>query len=95
MDRDVPFKTLTATVPASGPNAGKLVFSGQATADADGGFDSVLTAGAPCAGTIAPASCAPLLSSGAHVTFTGRLFPTSIPVLANQIVQVTVVISFS
>jgi hypothetical protein len=86
-----PFKTLTVSVPPTGPNAGKLVLSGQATAEADGDIARVSTLVGLCAGTTAPASCTNYRST----VFTAHNFPTPIVVLANQIVQVTVVISFS
>jgi len=90
-DPEAQFKTLTVTVPASGPNAGKLVLSGNATAEADGDIARVGTQLGLCAGTTAAAACAVYRS----IDFTAHNFPTPIVVLANQIIQVTVVISFS
>lgn len=85
------FKTLTVSVPTTGPNAEKLVFSGHATAEADGDIARIYTQVGLCAGTVAPASCAEYR----HITFTAHNFSTPIVVLANQIIQVTVVVSFS
>ena len=90
-DPDAPFKTLTLSVPTTGPNAGKLVMSGQATAEADGDIARVVTQVGLCPGTVAPASCAEY----ADITFTAHNFSTPIVVAASQIIQVTVVISFS
>lgn len=90
-DPDAPFKNLAVSVPTTGPNAGKLVLSGHATAEAEGDIARVITLVGLCDGTTAPASCTNYRS----ITFTAHNFPTPIVVLANQIVQVTVVISFS
>ncbi|SRR5258705_9382915 len=90
-DPEAQFKTMTVSVPASGPNQGKLVLSGTATVEADGDIYTVYTDHGYCAGSVAPASCAAYRDS----TFTRRDFASPIVVLAGQIVQVTVVISFS
>ena len=90
-DPEAQFKTMTVSVPASGPNQGKLVLSGNATVEADGDIYTVYTDHGYCAGSVAPASCAAYRDS----TFTRRDFASPIVVLAGQIVQVTVVISFS
>jgi hypothetical protein len=90
-DPEAQFKTMTVSVPATGPNAGKLVLSGNATAEADGDIARVYTQLGFCAGTVAPSSCA----TYRDVDFTSRDLAPPLVVLANQIVQVTVVISFS
>ena len=90
-DPEAQFKTMTVSVPTSGPNQGKLVLSGSATVEADGDINTVYTDRGYCAGTVAPASCAAYRDS----TFTRKDFASPIAVLAGQIIQVTVVISFS
>jgi len=90
-DPEEQFKTLTVTVPTAGPNAGKLVLSGNATAEADGDIARVFTQVGLCAGNTAPASCTRFRDIG----FTAHNFASPIVVLAGQIIQVTVVISFS
>ncbi len=90
-DPEAQFKTMTVSAPATGPNAGKLVMSGQATAEADGDIARVGTQMGLCAGTTAAASC----TAYRYTEFTSHNFPTPIVVLASQIIQVTVVISFS
>jgi hypothetical protein len=90
-DPEARFKTLTVSVPAAGPNAGKLVLSGNATAEADGDIAQVATGFGLCGGTTAPASCTRFRDT----SFTAHNFPSPIVVLAGQIIQVTVVISFS
>ena len=90
-DPEAQFKTLTVTVPTAGPNAGKLVLSGNATAEADGDIAQVSTSLGLCAGTTATASC----TRFRDIPFTAHNFPSPIVVLAGQIIQVTVVISFS
>jgi hypothetical protein len=90
-DPEAQFKTMTVSVPTVGPNAGKLVLSGSATAEADGDIARVYTQLGVCPGTTAPASC------GAYreFDFTQRDLSPPLVVLAGQIIQVTVVISFS
>jgi hypothetical protein len=90
-DPEAQFKTMTVSVPASGPHQGKLVLAGSATAEADGDIATVITQLGYCAGTVAPASCAAYRDSG----FTRKDFQTPLVVNASQIIQVTVVISFS
>jgi hypothetical protein len=90
-DPEAQFKTMTVSVPTSGPNQGKLVLKGTATAEADGDINTVYTDLGYCAGTTAPASCPAYRDS----TFTRKDFSSPVQVLAGQIIQVTVVISFS
>jgi hypothetical protein len=90
-DPEAQFKTMTISVPTSGPNQGKLVLAGSATAEADGDIAAVITQLGYCAGTVAAASCAAYRDSG----FTRKDFQTPLVVNAGQIIQVTVVISFS
>src|SRR5262245_21938795 len=90
-DPEAQFKTMTVSVPASGPNQGKLVLSGTATVEADGDINTVITQLGYCAGTTAPAGRGAYRDSG----FTRKDFASPVQVLAGQIIQVTVVISFS
>ena len=90
-DPEAQFKTMTVSVPASGPNQGKLVLSGTATVEADGDIYTVYTDRGYCPANVAPANCAAYRDS----TFTRKDFASPIVVLAGQIVQVAVVISFS
>jgi hypothetical protein len=90
-DPEAQFKTLTVTVPTAGPNAGKLVLSGNATAEADGDIAQVGTGIGLCGANTAPAAC----TRFRDIPFTAHNFPSPIVVLAGQIIQVTVVISFS
>jgi hypothetical protein len=90
------FNTLTVSVPASGPYAGKLVLSGNATAEAEGDVVEVYTTLGLCPATDLPAACATGQKGGTEdLPFTSHSLPTPIVALANQIIQVTVVISFS
>jgi hypothetical protein len=90
------FNTLTVDVPASGPSAGKLVLSGHATAEAEGDVFEVYTELGLCPATTLPAVCATSAKGGTESPrFTWHSLPTPIVALANQIIQVTVVISFS
>jgi len=90
-DPEAQFKTLTVTVPTAGPNAGKLVLSGNATAEADGDIAQVGTGIGLCGANTAPAAC----TRFRDIPFTAHNFPSPIVVLAGQIIQVTVVISYS
>jgi hypothetical protein len=90
-DPEAQFKTLTVSVPTAGPNAGRLVLSGNATAEADGDIARVFTQVGLCGGNTAPAGC----TRFRDIDFTSHNFPSPIVVLAGQIIQVTIVISFS
>lgn len=88
------FGNLTAGAPTSGPNNGNLVLSGSFT-DAQGGivanvqsfFDS-------CSPGVLPASCNDA-NAIAETDFTQKVLTTPVSVVPGQLVQVTVVISFS
>lgn len=90
-DPQAQFKTLVVSVPVSGPNAGRIVLAGHATAEADGDIVRVFTSVGDCPAATAPASCANVRASG----FTSRDMNPILQVAAGQIVQVTIVISFS
>jgi hypothetical protein len=85
-DRDVASQTLSVTVPTSGTNAGKLVLSGSRSAPTAATIDGVQTVIEDCPLTGACPS---------DFGFTQKSLPSSIPIAEGQIVQVTVVISFS
>ena len=84
---------LTVGVPASGPNAGKFVLRGSVRVPTAQSFAEVTTQLVACQGSVAPSACVFDINS-TLVAFTGKGFP-SIPVAADQTVDVTVVISFS
>ena len=84
------FRTLTATVPDTGPNADKLVLSGTAVAWNDGTLDSVYTTQCYCSPSVAPSDCN---------TFQQNLISQAtigtVPVSAGQQILVEVVIDCS
>lgn len=82
---------LTATVPTAGANAGKLVLRGTVRVPQDTVFNLVLTQLATCA----PSLDAPACIAANHATFSSRTLNPTVPVVTDQIVDVTVVISFS
>lgn len=88
------FPTLTIDAPTTGPNAGKFVLRGTATAQRDGNVGVVGTDFAECSATVAPSVPCPAFAivQGGVFSFTST---TPIPVSAGQQIQVTVVISFS
>jgi hypothetical protein len=81
------FATLTASVPTSGENAGKLVLSGTAPAALDGNIQIVKTSVAH--------TCAPTACGMAWIIFTTAYPDNPVHVQAGQTMNVTVVISFS
>jgi hypothetical protein len=84
---------LTATLPTSGPNAGKLVLNGSVKVSTAGQIGSVETRVIACSLPLPPGGC---FASGNNVRpFTNRFLSSVIPVVANQTVDITVVISFS
>ena len=85
-----PFKTLVVTIPESGPNTGKIVLAGHATAEADGDIARVGTSIGLCSSTVAPVSCTAFHSMG----LTAHDVQPVQTVAAGQIIQVTVAISF-
>ena len=93
------FPTLTVAVPASGPNAGRLVLQGTATATnpQPSVISTVLTSLSTCAATVLPVSSSCPGRGGAIIT-QAVLVPGSqnppVNLVSGQIIQVTVVISF-
>lgn len=82
------FKTLSVT--GAGPNNSQIVLQGTATALVDGVISQVYSNFGVCGGpTIG--GCGSLYAA----PFTGHSLSTPIPVVAGQIIQVRVVISFS
>jgi hypothetical protein len=86
------FKTLSVTVPTSGNNAGKVVLSGSFTAQNTSPLAAASSTFFYCPGTVAPVNCGTPLN---QFTFLTATFFSAITVNAGQLVQVTVVISFS
>jgi len=86
------FPNLTVTVPISGPNAGKLVLSGSATASnpQPSSIGLVFTGFIVCPSTTLGSPC-----GGGAPVLTGHTFQNPLPIAPGQIIQVTVVISFS
>jgi hypothetical protein len=82
---------LTVTVPTAGANAGKLVLSGSLRIPRDTVLGDVSTQFLTCPPSGVPSSCTGALGSG----FTVKALNPVIPVVTDQIVDVTVVISFS
>ncbi len=89
------FRNLTITIPPSGPNQGKLVLSGTATAGADGSVENVETRIAGCSNTTTPATCKTTTGVNNTSQLTTTTLGTPIAVLTGQQISVTVVISFS
>ena len=83
------FKTLSLSVPPSGPNADRLVLSGTARAHFAGQLTAVHTEQWRCTTSTVP--CGAARSYG----FSGTTLPAPISVSAGQSIDVTVVISFS
>jgi hypothetical protein len=83
---------LTAIVPTTGPNANKLVLSGSVKVSTAGDVTQVDTLLTNCAGSIAPASC---FNPNVFAFVTSKFVSPTIPVQANQTLDITVVISFS
>ncbi len=82
---------LTAAVATSGPNAKKLVLTGSLRVVNAGNILEVFTTLTTCPGTTTAAACTNVRDDPA----TSHFLNPSIPVAANQMVDVTVVISFS
>jgi hypothetical protein len=84
---------ITVTAPATGPNAKKLVLNGSVKVATAGQVSSVETRVVACGLPLPPGGC---FVSGNNVRpFTNRFLSSPIPVVANQTVDITVVISFS
>jgi hypothetical protein len=90
-------KNLTVNVPTVGPDAKKLILNGSVKVTNAGTVDQVETRLTSCPGSVAPSSCVSSVTFGYSIpnTFTFRFLPTPTPVVANQTVDITVVISFS
>ena len=94
-------RNLAFSVPTTGPNSGKIVLTGSLTATASGAIALVSTELDVCAVGVLPANCnlSNALPSTAFTVFTAFVFAANnqpnVPVVVGQLVQVTVVISFS
>lgn len=85
------FKNLAVSTPSSGPDAGKLVLQGRATAEVDAAIDRVLTTLERCPTTVAPGTeCLPN-----RVFFSSTTLSPAISVTSGQDVLVTVRFTFS
>lgn len=89
------FVTLKRTVPASGTDAGKLVLAGTATAQRDGDIGRVHSIIGTCPATTPPATPCVKGVPGYESAFFSAAQVGPYPLKAGQIIQVTVVISFS
>lgn len=83
-------QNLALSTPTTGPNAGKLVLTGQGTALRTASVGSVQSQTDDCPAPGDPAAC----NSNAFA-FSQRTLASSVPVAAGQIVQVSVVFTFS
>ena len=81
---------LTKSIPASGPDLGKLVLRGSVRMITSAGISIVTTSLSTCAAN-SPAPCTTL----SYPEFTRKLLDGLVPVSADQLVEVKVVISFS
>lgn len=89
------FPTLTVNVPTAGSNAGKLVLSGSATSTSSGtsAIGYVLTQMVQCPITSVPgASCT---QGASQADITRADVSPAIPIQPGQVIQITVIISFS
>jgi hypothetical protein len=88
-------KNLTLSAPTSGPNAGSIVLAGSVTVAGGGTFIAVGTLVDVCAvGAATGCNSSDMLNFG-PTTFTNKVLMTPIAVVPGQLVQVTVVLSFS
>ena len=83
---------LTATVPTTGPNAGKLVLRGSVRAPSAMTVSAVSTYLFSCAPATSPAACTSGFTNSSF--FSGKA-ATVTSVVASQVIDVTVVISFT
>ena len=88
-------KNLTLGAPTSGPNAGSIVLAGSVTVAGGGTFIAVGTLVDVCAVGAATGCNSSDMLSIAPTTFTNKVLTTPIAVVPGQLVQVTVVLSFS
>jgi hypothetical protein len=85
---------LTATVPTTGPNAGKLVLRGSVRAPSAMTLHSLQSMLWSCPQGTAPASCvSPAFTS--LTLFSGKALAINRAVVADQVIDATVVISFT
>jgi hypothetical protein len=87
------FLVLTVSAPTSGTNNGDLVLAGSFLAPLSGVVNSVNTRVDVCSSGVLPANCNANL--GGFLTFTAKTLSSAVSVTSGQLVQVTVVISFS
>ncbi len=77
-------------------SSGGFRLEGSVTADYGSSIGEVETLTKSCSGSISPTACRSLVPSLGNIRgFTFAELPSSVPVLAGQIIQVTVTISFS
>ncbi len=92
-------RNLLVNAPTSGPNSGKIVLTGSVTVVGSGTFSGVATFVDVCAAGGSPTSCTTAASTAMVASlFTDATFlpnNPNVPVVPGQLVQVTVVISFS
>lgn len=84
-------ENLTVEIPTSGPLANKVVLTGSLKIASAGAIVRVGTVLSACANTVAPASC----NDQNQNDLTEKILASPVPVVANQTVDVVVVISFS
>ena len=89
------FPTLTVSVPDTGPNTGKLVLSGTATADNDTVISFVQTTLSLCDPAAAPSTDCIGGSNVGNFTFTQATVSPAVSVVSGQQILATVVITFS
>jgi hypothetical protein len=88
-------KTLEVSVPMAGANARRLVLSGRITAETNGAIGNVETRMRFCQPSASPGICGDGNTEASEVIMTGTNLSTPQELVTGQIVQVTVVISFS
>lgn len=89
------FPTISVTAPGTGPNAGKLVLSGTATSTSPQAsvINQVQTQLRMCPSNTLPGAGCP--AAGFQANITEAQVSPGIPLVPGQIIQVTVIISFS
>lgn len=87
--------TISVTTPGTGPNAGTLVLSGSATSSSPEAsvINFVMTQLRMCPANTLPGAGCPAAGFQANITQTA--VTPAIPIVPGQIIQVTVIISFS
>jgi hypothetical protein len=85
---------LTASMPTTGPNAGRLVLRGSVRAPSAMTLHSLQSILYTCPGGTSPASCVyPAYTDS--TLFSGKALALNTPVVADQVIDATVVISFT